>query len=113
MANSFNAQFVIRKEPGTQTYHVILPSCGSSGKADCQKVLLYRDRWLFIERKSNKSTYIRLETRALMESQPAFMQSSDTEASGTNQGLIAARSRLAKQGLTIPQLELVALVTWL
>ena len=48
-----------------------------------------------------------------MESQPAFMQSSDTEASGTNQGLIAARSRLAKQGLTIPQLELVALVTWL
>ena len=30
------------------------------------------------------------------------------QASGTNQGLIAARSRLAKQGLTIPRLELVA-----
>ena len=30
------------------------------------------------------------------------------QASGTNQGLIAARSRLAKQGLTILQLELVA-----
>lgn len=35
------------------------------------------------------------------------------QASGTNQGLIAARSRLAKQGLTILRLELVALVTWL
>ena len=30
------------------------------------------------------------------------------QASGTNQGLIAARSRLAKQGLTILRLELVA-----
>ena len=30
------------------------------------------------------------------------------QTSGTNQGLIAARSRLAKQGLTIPRLELVA-----
>ena len=30
------------------------------------------------------------------------------QASRTNQGLIAARSRLAKQGLTIPRLELVA-----
>ena len=30
------------------------------------------------------------------------------QASGTNQGLIAARSRLAKQGRTIPWLELVA-----
>ena len=30
------------------------------------------------------------------------------QASGTNQGLIAARSRLSKQGLTIPRLELVA-----
>ena len=29
------------------------------------------------------------------------------QTSGTNQGLIAARSRLAKQGLTIPRLELV------
>ena len=30
------------------------------------------------------------------------------QAAGTNQGLIAARSRLSKQGLTIPRLELVA-----
>ncbi|XP_022778095.1 uncharacterized protein LOC111319613, partial [Stylophora pistillata] len=30
------------------------------------------------------------------------------QASGTNQGLIAAKSRLSKQGLTIPRLELVA-----
>jgi len=30
------------------------------------------------------------------------------QASGTNPGLIAARSRLPKQGLTIPRLELVA-----
>ncbi|KAK3716737.1 hypothetical protein QZH41_006308 [Actinostola sp. cb2023] len=30
------------------------------------------------------------------------------QASGTNQGLVAARSRLSKQGLTIPRLELVA-----
>jgi len=30
------------------------------------------------------------------------------QTSGTYQGLIAARSRLAKQGLTIPQMELVA-----
>lgn len=30
------------------------------------------------------------------------------QASGTNQGLIAATSRLSKQGLTIPRLELVA-----
>lgn len=30
------------------------------------------------------------------------------QASGTKQGLIPARSRLAKQGLTIPRLELVA-----
>ena len=30
------------------------------------------------------------------------------QTSGTNQGLIAARSRLFKQGLTIPRLELVA-----
>ena len=30
------------------------------------------------------------------------------QASGTNQGLIAARSRLSKEGLTIPRLELVA-----
>ena len=30
------------------------------------------------------------------------------QASGTNQGLIAARSRLSKQGLTIPRLELVS-----
>lgn len=30
------------------------------------------------------------------------------QTSGTNQGLIAARSRLAKQGLTIPQMEQVA-----
>ena len=30
------------------------------------------------------------------------------QAAGTNQGLIAARSRLSKQGLTIPPLELVA-----
>ena len=31
-----------------------------------------------------------------------------SQASGTNQSLIAARSRLSKQGLTIPRLELVA-----
>ena len=30
------------------------------------------------------------------------------QASGTNQGLISAKSRLSKQGLTIPRLELVA-----
>ncbi|KAK3745904.1 hypothetical protein QZH41_000285 [Actinostola sp. cb2023] len=30
------------------------------------------------------------------------------QSSGTNQGLVAARSRLSKQGLTIPRLELVA-----
>ena len=30
------------------------------------------------------------------------------QASGTNQSLIAARSRLSKQGLTIPLLKLVA-----
>ena len=30
------------------------------------------------------------------------------QMSGVNQGLIAAESRLAKQGLTIPRLELVA-----
>ena len=30
------------------------------------------------------------------------------QAAGTNQGLIAARPRLSKQGLTIPRLELVA-----
>lgn len=30
------------------------------------------------------------------------------QAAGTNQGLVAARSRLSKQGLTIPRLELVA-----
>ena len=77
MGNSSTAQFVIRKEPGTHTYHVTLPSCGSSGKADYQKGLLYRDLCLFIERKSSKSICIRLETRVPMESQPAFMQSSD------------------------------------
>ena len=30
------------------------------------------------------------------------------QPSGTNQGLVAARSRLARHGLTIPRLELVA-----
>ena len=38
----------------------------------------------------------------------AFVYGVVRQASGTNQGLIAARSRLAKQGLTIPRLELVA-----
>ena len=42
-----------------------------------EKGLLYRDLWLFIERKSSKSICIRLETCVPMESQPAFMQSSD------------------------------------
>ena len=77
MANSSSAQFVIQKEPGIHTYHVTLPSCGSSGKVDYKKGLLYRDLWLFIERKSSKSICIRLETCVPMESQPAFMQSSD------------------------------------
>ena len=31
-----------------------------------------------------------------------------TQASGTSQGLITAKARLAKQGLTIPRLELVS-----
>ena len=30
------------------------------------------------------------------------------QTSGVNQGLVAAKARLAKQGLTIPRLELVA-----
>ena len=77
LASISTALYVMRKEPGTQTYHVILPSCGSSGKADYQNVLPYRDRWLLIERKLKASIFIRLEPRAHMESQPAFIQSSD------------------------------------
>ena len=94
---------MIRREPGTQTYHVILPSCGSSGKAVYQNVFPWRDRWLLIERKLNE-----MFGDACAHGVAACVYAVIRQASGTNQSLIAARSRLAKQGLTIPWLELVA-----
>lgn len=45
---------------------------------------------------------------ATAEGVTACVYATVQQSSGTNQGLAAARSRLAKQGLTIPRLELVA-----
>ena len=45
--------------------------------------------------------------QAVMES-PTAVYAEVCQPSGSTQGLVAAKSRLAKQGLTIPRLELVS-----
>ena len=106
MANSSTVQFVIPKEPGTQTYHVILPSCGSweSRLPESSTIL----RLLIVHREEIEQIDLHVFRDARANGVAACNYAVIRQASGTSQGLIAARSRLSKQGLTIPRLELVA-----
>ena len=70
-------------------------------------------RSLVVHREEIEQIYLHSIGAACSNGVAACVYAVIRQASGTNQGLIAARSRLAKQGLTIPRLELVALVTWL
>ena len=70
-------------------------------------------RSLVVHREEIEQIYLHSFGAACANGVAACVYAVIRQASGTNQGLIAARSRLAKQGLTIPRLELVALVTWL
>ena len=78
---------------------MILPSCGSSFTIP---------RSLVVHRKEIELIDLHSFEDACANGVAACVYAVIRQASGTNQGLIAARSRLAKQVLTILRLELVA-----